>query len=78
MLCRADHGEVSVLSVPYSSVFPIPQRKHGYQGYHRMLKAVCLNKGAYTSRTFCRLDIKNSLAQPNYGKIDMSFGNIFR
>ncbi|KFQ06496.1 Nuclear GTPase SLIP-GC, partial [Leptosomus discolor] len=51
---------------------------HGFQGYHRTLKAVCLNKGAYPSRVFGRLDINSSLAQPIYEKIDMSFGNMFR
>ncbi|XP_009944756.1 PREDICTED: nuclear GTPase SLIP-GC, partial [Leptosomus discolor] len=52
-------------------------RDHGFQGYHRTLKAVCLNKGAYPSRVFGRLDINSSLAQPIYEKIDMSFGNMF-
>ncbi|KAM9240311.1 nuclear GTPase SLIP-GC [Leptosomus discolor] len=56
----------------------VPWRDHGFQGYHRTLKAVCLNKGAYPSRVFGRLDINSSLAQPIYEKIDMSFGNMFR
>ncbi|KAM7119532.1 LOW QUALITY PROTEIN: nuclear GTPase SLIP-GC-like [Ciconia maguari] len=53
-------------------------RAHGHQGYHRTLKAVCLKKEVYASQTFCRIDINDPLAQPIYGKIDMSFGNIFR
>lgn len=57
---------------------PVPQRSHGHQGYHRTLKAVCLKKGAYASRTFLRIDINDALAQPIYRKIDPSFGEVFR
>ncbi|XP_021248212.1 nuclear GTPase SLIP-GC-like [Numida meleagris] len=55
----------------------ILNRNHGYQGYHRTLRAVCLKKGVYASRTFYRIDINSSLAQPIYEKIDKSFGNVF-
>ncbi len=55
-----------------------PQRNHGYQGYHQTLRAVCLKKGVYASRTFYRIDINSSLAQPIYEKIDMNFGKVFR
>ncbi|NXX38914.1 SLIP GTPase, partial [Tricholaema leucomelas] len=48
------------------------------QGFHRTLKAVCLKEGVFVSRTFGRIDINNSLAQPIYERIDMSFGSIFR
>ncbi|XP_071892743.1 nuclear GTPase SLIP-GC isoform X2 [Anas platyrhynchos] len=54
------------------------KRSHGHQGYHRTLKAVCLKKGAYASRTFLRIDINDALAQPIYRKIDPSFGEVFR
>lgn len=57
---------------------PVPQRSHGHQGYHRTLKAVCLKKGAYASRTFLRIDVNDALAQPIYRKIDPSFGEVFR
>jgi len=78
LLCSADHGRASVLPVPNSSVFPIPQREHGYQGFHRTLKAVCLKNGVYVSRVFLRIDINESLAQPIYEKIDLCFGDVFR
>ncbi|XP_064002680.1 nuclear GTPase SLIP-GC isoform X2 [Pogoniulus pusillus] len=48
------------------------------QGFHRTLKAVCLKEGVYVSKTFGRIDINGSLAQPIYERIDMTFGNIFR
>ncbi|NXC48237.1 SLIP GTPase, partial [Penelope pileata] len=48
------------------------------RGYHQTLRAVCLKKGVYASRTFYRIDINSSLAQPIYEKIDMSFGKVFR
>ncbi|KAM9196204.1 nuclear GTPase SLIP-GC-like [Mergus octosetaceus] len=54
------------------------KRSHGHQGYHRTLKAVCLKKGVYASRTFLRIDINDALAQPIYRKIDPSFGEVFR
>ncbi|NXI65112.1 SLIP GTPase, partial [Anseranas semipalmata] len=60
------------------TIHNILNRNHGYQGYHRTLKAVCLNKGVYASRTFYRIDVNDALAQPIYEKIDMSFGEVFR
>nr|XP_009936989.1 PREDICTED: nuclear GTPase SLIP-GC [Opisthocomus hoazin] len=53
-------------------------REHGYQGFHRTLKAVCLKNGVYVSRIFLRIDINESLAQPIYEKIDLCFGDVFR
>ncbi|NWR63803.1 SLIP GTPase, partial [Bucorvus abyssinicus] len=60
------------------SIDKLLNRVQRCQGFHRTLKAVCLNKGVYASRIFGRIDINNSLAQPIYENIDMSFGNIFR
>lgn len=54
------------------------KRSHGHRGYHRTLKAVCLKKGVYASRTFFRIDVNDALAQPIYRKIDLSFGEAFR
>ncbi|XP_068792802.1 nuclear GTPase SLIP-GC [Struthio camelus] len=54
------------------------KRDHGYQGFHRTLKAVCLKNGVFASRIFDRIDINESLAQPIYDKIDATFGQIFR
>lgn len=61
-----------------AAIRSILSRNHGYQGYHQTLRAVCLKKGVYASRTFYRIDINSSLAQPIYEKIDMNFGKVFR
>ncbi|XP_042749389.1 nuclear GTPase SLIP-GC [Lagopus leucura] len=61
-----------------TAIRSILSRNHGYQGYHQTLRAVCLKKGVYASRTFYRIDINSSLAQPIYEKIDMNFGKVFR
>ncbi|XP_065586674.1 nuclear GTPase SLIP-GC-like [Cyrtonyx montezumae] len=61
-----------------TAIRSILSRNHGYQGFHRTLRAVCLKKGVYASRTFYRIDINSSLAQPIYEKIDMNFGKVFR
>ncbi|XP_015715295.1 nuclear GTPase SLIP-GC-like [Coturnix japonica] len=61
-----------------AAIRTILSRSQGYQGYHRTLRAVCLKRGVYASRTFYRIDINSSLAQPIYEKIDMNFGNVFR
>jgi len=45
-----------------------PQRNHGYQGYHQTLRAVCLKKGVYASRTFYRIDINSMWTSDNEDK----------
>ncbi|XP_067419413.1 nuclear GTPase SLIP-GC-like, partial [Emydura macquarii macquarii] len=58
--------------------FQLLTRDTGYQGFHRILTAVCQNNGVYASPTFARIDLNSALAQPIYDKIDPMFANIFR
>ncbi|KFP82976.1 Nuclear GTPase SLIP-GC, partial [Apaloderma vittatum] len=60
------------------SIKKILKQVRDNRGFHKTLKAVCLNSGVYMSKIFGRIDINRSLAQPIYDSIDMSFGNIFR
>ncbi|XP_074845170.1 nuclear GTPase SLIP-GC isoform X2 [Carettochelys insculpta] len=48
------------------------------QGFHKTLKAVCQKNGVYASRTFTRIDVNSTLAQPIYNNIDPMFCIIFR
>ncbi|KAM6355122.1 uncharacterized protein O3Q21_002210 [Podargus strigoides] len=73
-----EDGVVQAKKLYDKCIHKIFNRVHGNRGFHKTLKAVCLKKGVYASPTFCRIDINDSLAQPIYEKIDMSFGNIFR
>ncbi|XP_062979784.1 nuclear GTPase SLIP-GC-like [Elgaria multicarinata webbii] len=53
-------------------------RNGGNQGFHKVLKAVCLKNGVYASRTFARIDFNEDLARPIYDNVENIFGNIFR
>ncbi|XP_012786741.3 nuclear GTPase SLIP-GC [Ochotona princeps] len=53
-------------------------RSKGNQGFHQILKAVCLKNGIYASRTLARIDLNAAIMQPIYDQIDPVFGGIFR
>ncbi|KAJ7341380.1 hypothetical protein JRQ81_005411 [Phrynocephalus forsythii] len=53
-------------------------RENGYKGFHKTLRAVCMNNGVYASKTFARIDFNEDLARSIYEKIGSSFGSIFR
>ncbi|XP_062981432.1 nuclear GTPase SLIP-GC-like [Elgaria multicarinata webbii] len=53
-------------------------RNGGNQGFHKVLKAVCLKNGVYASRTFARIDFNEDLARPIYDNVENIFENIFR
>ncbi|XP_053106096.1 nuclear GTPase SLIP-GC-like isoform X2 [Hemicordylus capensis] len=54
------------------------QRTAGYQGFHKTLKAVCLNNGTHASKIFERIDYNAILTKPIYDKIKMNFDSMFR
>ncbi|XP_074845171.1 nuclear GTPase SLIP-GC-like [Carettochelys insculpta] len=69
---------VKQAKLSHEKAFSLLLTRSTNQGFHKTLKAVCQKNGVYASRTFTRIDVNSTLAQPIYNNIDPMFCIIFR